>query len=140
VFLTEGAGRVCYFPWDIDRTFWEVLSVDHFRLLRNAVEWANNEPAVVTVNGPGVLDVTVWRQANSMTVHLVNLTNPMMMKGPVRELLPVGPLKVRLHTSEKPRTIQLLAAKTRPRVERSAEHLTITVPSVLDHEVIAIDI
>jgi len=27
-----------------------------------------------------VLDVTVWRQEHSMTVHLVNLTNPMMMK------------------------------------------------------------
>ena len=42
--------------------------------------------------GPGVLDVTVWRQRDSMTVHLVNLTNPMMMKGPLREIIPVGPL------------------------------------------------
>ena len=29
-----------YFPWDIDRTFWEVLSLDHGRLLANAVAWA----------------------------------------------------------------------------------------------------
>ena len=26
-----------YFPWDIDRTFWEVLNMDHAKLLRNAV-------------------------------------------------------------------------------------------------------
>ena len=32
-----------YFPWDIDRTFWEVLSDDHGKLLRNAVAWATNE-------------------------------------------------------------------------------------------------
>jgi putative glycosyl hydrolase-like family 6 (GHL6) protein len=141
VFLTDGPGRVCYFPWDIDRTFWEVLCVDHFQLLRNAVEWATNEPPVVAVNGPGVLDVTVWRQANSMTVHLVNLTNPMMMKGPVRELLPVGPLKVRLRVSDaKVRNIRLLAARKAPQIARSGEHLTITVPSILDHEVIAIDL
>ena len=45
----------------------------------------------LTVEGPGVLDVTYWKQRNSLTVHLVNLTNPMMMKGPVRELDAVGP-------------------------------------------------
>jgi hypothetical protein len=51
VFLREIAGangatgRVIYFPWDIDRTFWEVLDVDHGRLLANAVAWATNEPA-----------------------------------------------------------------------------------------------
>ena len=28
-----GEGRVVYFPWDIDRTFWEVLCMDHGRLL-----------------------------------------------------------------------------------------------------------
>ena len=46
------------------------------------------------VKGPGVLDVSVWRQQRSMTVHLVNLTNPMMMKGPFRELIPVGEQQV----------------------------------------------
>ena len=41
VFLNEvGRGRVIYFPWDIDRTFWEVLDLDHAHLLRNAVNWA----------------------------------------------------------------------------------------------------
>ena len=48
----------------------------------------------MTVTGPGMLDVTVWRQKDSMTVHLVNLTNPMMMKGPLRELIPSPAQKV----------------------------------------------
>ena len=30
----------------------------------------------VSVTGHCVLDVTAWRQKNSMTLHLVNLTNP----------------------------------------------------------------
>jgi hypothetical protein len=134
-------GRICYFPWDIDRTFWEVLCVDHFKLLRNAVEWATNEPPVVTVTGPGVLDVTVWRQKHSLTVHLVNLTNPMMMKGPIREFIPVGPQMVHLRLDEsiKPRAIHLLAGGKTPRFQHSSEHLEITVPTILDHEVIAID-
>jgi hypothetical protein len=49
-------GRVVYFPWDIDRTFWEVLSGDHLALLRNAVDWATSEERPVTVTGSGVLD------------------------------------------------------------------------------------
>ncbi len=138
----SGAARVVYFPWDIDRTFWEVLSADHFKLLRNAVVWATNEEPPVTVTGPGVLDVTVWRQKNSLTVHLVNLTNPMMMKGPARELIPVGQqtVRVRLPAGTRARSVRLLAADKHPRTERSSQHLTVTVPSVLDHEVVAIDL
>ena len=77
--------------------------------------WATNEPAVVSITGRGVLDVTVWQQERSVTVHLVNLTNPMMMKGPFRELIPVDTQEVRIRV---PRDAQarevhlLVAAKT----------------------------
>src|SRR5262249_53484264 len=91
-----GRGRVAYFPWDIDRTFWEVLSLDHGRLLANAVDWTANEERPVVVDGPGLIDVAIWRQKESMTVHLVNLTNAMTMKGPVRELVPIGEQRVRI--------------------------------------------
>jgi hypothetical protein len=142
-YLSEpGAGRVVYFPFDLDRTFWEILAPDHLALLRNAVTWATNEDPVVTVTGPGVLDVTVWRQKGSITVHLVNLTNPMMMKGPVRELVPVGEQQVslRLPAETTAKTVRLLAAGTSPRIARSGARLDITVPSVLDHEVVAVDL
>ena len=143
VFLREvGAGRVAYFPWDIDRTFWEVLSPDHFKLMRNAVDWATNEDPPVTVAGPGVLDVTVWRQKDSLTVHLVNLTNPMMMKGPVRELLPVGEQRVRLRLPEgqRPRGVRLLVANRAPAARESGGGMEVIVPVVLAHEVIAVDL
>jgi hypothetical protein len=143
VWLREvGAGRVVYFPWDIDRVFWEVLCVDHGKLLRNAVNWAVNEPPPVTVTGPGLLDVTVWRQKTSMTVHLVNLTNPMTMKGPFRELIPSPPQQVRVRIPEgrKARGVHLLAAGTQPAVREEAGYVALTVPPVLDHEVVAIDL
>ena len=137
-----GRGRVVYFPWDIDRTFWEVLAADHGKLLRNAVDWAANELRPVTVTGPGVLDVTVWRQKDSMTVHLVNLTNPMMMKGPLREFIPTPPQKVavRLPEASRAKKVQLLVSEARPQVAEANGVLSLTIAAILDHEVIAIDL
>ena len=77
-----------------------------------------------------------------MTVHLVNLTNPMMMKGPFRELLPVGAqqVRVKLPGGAKARKVQLLVSGSSPRVEAVAGGLSLTVPSILLHEVIAVDL
>jgi hypothetical protein len=136
-----GKGRVVYFPWDVDRTFWEILDVDHGTLLRNAVTWAANEPAVVRITGAGVLDVAVWRQASSVTVHLVNLTNPMMMKGPVREPIAVGPQIVRIRLpGERASRVRLLVGGGIVQPRRSGDWIEVTVPSLLEHEVVAIDV
>jgi hypothetical protein len=137
-----GRGRVVYFPWDIDRTFWEVLAADHGKLLWQAVDWAGNEPRPVTVIGPGVLDVTLWRQKDSMTLHLVNLTNPMMMKGPVREFIPTPPQNVALRLPEgsRARKVQLLVSGATPKVTETNGVLSLTIATVVDHEVIAIDL
>lgn len=136
-----GRGRVVYIPWDIDRTFWDVMCVDHLQLLKNAVTWAAGEPPVVEVIGPGVLDVTVWRQRASMTVHLVNFSNPMMMRGPLREVIPIGPLdvRVRLPAGVRPSRVHLLTAGTPLKTLVADGVVAVTVPSVGIHEVVAID-
>jgi hypothetical protein len=94
------------------------------------------------VSGVGVLDVTAWRQKNSMTVHLVNLTNPMMMKGPLRELIPVSEQQVRLRLPDGAQVskVHLLAADTKPRFTQHGRELHVVVPSILDHEVVAVDL
>ena len=144
LYLREiGRGRVAYIPWDIDRTFWEVLSPDHGTLLRNVLTWAmNQEPAPVEVDGRGIVDVTVWRQQASMTVHLVNLTNPMMMKGPLREIIPIGPLTVRARVPNGLRAtkVKLLTAGTSAAPQDTGATLTVRVPTVDVHEVVAIDL
>jgi hypothetical protein len=142
VFIRDsGGGRVVYFPGDIDRTFWEVLDVDHAKLLRNAVVWATNETAPVSVEGQGVVDISVWGQRNSMTVHLVNLTNPMMMKGPVREVIPIAIQRLRIQIPEGRRVRQATLLVTGKSIafktEQSMIHLD--VPSIAVHEVIALD-
>ena len=142
VYLKQiGQGRVVYFPWDIDRLYWEVMAEDHGTLLRNAIEWAANEPPPVEVTGLGMFDVTVWRQKESMTVHLVNLTNPMAMRPNAHQLIPSRPSRFRCGFPRgrgRPGT----ASGGRQDSAGSAAGGTVrlTLPSVLDHEVIAIDL
>ena len=136
-----GAGRVAYVPFDLDRTFWEVLNEDHLKMMRNTLEWAHNEPQAVEVDGPGLLDVTAWRNDGSVTVHLVNLTNPMAMKGPYRDFFPVGPHTVRLRVPQDLRVkhARLLVAEKDVALERSGEVVSVAVPSIRDHEVVVFE-
>jgi hypothetical protein len=136
-----GRGRVVYFPWDIGHTFWEVLDVDHAKLLRNAVVWATNEIAPLIVEGKGILDVAIFEQKNSLTVHLVNLTNPMMMKGPVREVIPTSMQKVRIRVPSDRRVTKahLLVAGNEVQRREEGGMTVIEVPTINVQEVIALD-
>jgi hypothetical protein len=142
LYLREtGKSRIAYFPGDIDRTFWQIMSTDHGKLLNNTIRWALNEEPVAEVNGPGVIDVTVWRQENSMTVHLVNLTNPMMIKGPFRELIPIqAEVTVKIPEGLKPSGVQLLVNGLKPKYELKENKLTVSTSYIYDHEIIGIDL
>ncbi|WP_020579561.1 alpha-amylase family protein [Actinopolymorpha alba] len=143
VFAGEyGEGRYVYFPGDLDRTFSDNQVNDLRVILTNAVTWATDEPAQVEVDGQGVIEVTAWRQRDSMTVHLVNLTNPMMMKGPYRELIPSPRqrLRIRIPAGTHPRRVHLLRRGEDVAYTVEAGVIELAVESVLDIEIVAIDL
>ncbi len=111
-------------------------------LARVGLVYSHKEDPPADVKGPGVLDVSVWRQQRSMTVHLVNLTNPMMMKGPFRELIPVGEqqVEVRLPAGARARRVQLLSDGRVLPVPLDGAQISLKVPSIRDHEIVAIDL
>lgn len=137
---SHGKGRVVYFPADIDRTFWEVLSPDHLSVLRNAILWAAPKASPIRVKGTGVLDIAYWQQKESLTLHLVNLTNPMMMKGPIREVFPTGALVVEMElpTGIVAKEVRLLTAGTTAVWSTIPGGIQVEVPRVEVHELIAI--
>jgi Hypothetical glycosyl hydrolase 6 len=136
-----GKGRVAYIPWDIDRSFWQYLALDHGKLLNNTIRWALNEDPVVTVKAPGMIETTIWRQKNSMAVHLVNMTNPMMMKGPFRELIPVdAEVGIRIPENLKVTAVHLPIRQKDPQYTLKNGVVTLTVAQILDHEIIGIDL
>ena len=142
LYLREaGKSRIAYFPGDIDRSFWQLMTHDHGKLLRNTIHWALNEEPVVDVQTKGIVDVAVWRQKESMTVHLVNLTNPMMMKGPFRDLYPVSAnVEIKIPDNQKVTGVRLLFSDKTPAFERKGNKIALTVPEIADHEIIAINL
>ncbi|QMU30403.1 beta-galactosidase trimerization domain-containing protein [Adhaeribacter radiodurans] len=142
LYLREvGKGRIAYIPGDLDRAFWQIMSSDHGKLLRNTIRWALNEAPLVDVTGPGIIDVTAWQQKNSMTVHIVNLTNPMLLKGPFRELIPVdAQVSIRVPKNKKVTGVHLLLSEQKPAFTIKDGLINLKVSQLADHEIIALDV
>ena len=142
LYLNEvGKGRVAYIPGDIDRSFWQILNSDHSLLIRNTIRWALQEDPIIKVAGAGVIDVAAWQQKQSMTVHLVNLTNPMMMKGPFRELFPVeAEVSIQIPVGKSVSAVHLLMSGSKPVFENKNGWVSLHVPKILDHEIVALDL
>ncbi|SEL96756.1 alpha-amylase family protein [Parapedobacter koreensis] len=138
----HGKGKVAYIPWDIDRAFWQLMHSDHGRLIGNIVKWAIGEDKLIESTGAGVLDITVWQQDRSMTVHLVNLSNPMMMKGPFREILPITnqQVQVKLPDARTVSNVRLLVSQQSASYTQDGNRLNIVVDQIADHEIIGIDL
>ncbi len=140
VYLRQvGKGRVAYFPGDIDRAFWQILSDDHGKLIRNVIHWSLDEDPMIKVEGKGLVDVTTWKQLGSITVHLVNLSNPMMMKGPFRELIPVE-VDVKIRVPGNVKGVKLLFSGKEVTVQNVGGEITLKGVPILDHEIVAIDL
>lgn len=135
-----GGGRVAFLPADVDRRFARDNLPDHGDLLRNLVQWASKGDIPLAVEGPGLIDCHLYRQPTRLVLHLVNLTNAGTWRQPVHELIPVGPLQVRVKrpTDLQVRSAHLLVAGRKSRVVTAGGWTGFEVRSVLDHEVVAL--
>jgi hypothetical protein len=127
-------GRVVYFPFNLGSIFWEALQSDHGLLVANAVDWALGKEPEVTVEGAGLLDLAVHRGENSVAVVIVNLTNPMAMRGPIRETLPLPPQTVSVAVPDGPVKGTLLVAgvEVEPTVANGRAEITIPTAGLLE--------
>jgi len=137
---TGHGGRAVYIPWNIGEVFWTVLAEDHGRLIANAVRWALRERPAVEVSGEGVVDIGLRESEGGLVIGLVNLTNPMMMKGPLRKVMPIGRqvISVALPEGRSGATAQLLLAGEAAAVKLADGRAEIVVPGIDSLEVVDI--
>jgi hypothetical protein len=134
----QGGGRTVYVPFNLGGIFWEVMAADHSRLIGNIVRWALGKRSDVEVTGRSVLDIAVRENRDGMAVVLNNLSNPMMMKGPIREVFPVGPqvVSVTLPEGRKFGRAELLVSGGELEASVADGRVRVTVPGIEALEVV----
>jgi hypothetical protein len=132
-----GGGRVAFLPADCDRRFGRDNLPDHGNLLANLVRWAAKDAIPLSVEGAGLIDCHLYHQPGRLILHLVNLTSAGTSRQLVDELIPIGPLQVRvkLPTGVSGKRARLLVAGKTVTARAIAGWSHFEVKSMLDHEV-----
>ena len=135
-----GAGRIAYFPGDIERTFWLTGHGDLLRLLHNTIRWLTRDERVVDVEGDGFIEMLAWETAPGYAVHLLNYTNPNAHHCWLDSVYPLGAQKVsmRLPSGVKVKSVQLLRGEQTVPFRLDGDVLRFTVPRVDDYEIAAV--
>jgi hypothetical protein len=136
-----GGARIAFLPADLDRRFARDNLPDHGDLLAGLVRWVAKDMVPVAVEGAGLIDVHLYRQAGRLILHLVNLTSAGTWRAPVHELIRIGPLQVRVRRPQdvSGRSARLLVADAAVPVRADAGWCRFEVPTILDHEVIVVE-
>jgi len=136
-----GAGRVAYLAADLDRRYARDNIGDTGNLLANLVRWVAQDDIPLSVEGPGLLDCHLYRQPGRVVLHVVNLTNEGTWRGPIDELIPVGPIRVAVRVPEEVRAnhARLLVAGTGVTIANDGRWARFEVGSITDHEVAVIE-
>ena len=136
-----GRGRVAYLPADLDRRYARDNFSDLGTLLGNLIRWAVNDDVPLVVEGAGSIDYHLYRQPGRLILHCVNLTNEGAWRVPVDELIPVGPIRVRMRLPDNLRggRLRLLVGTETPGLSVDGGWARFTLASILDHEVAVIE-
>jgi hypothetical protein len=137
---TPAGSRIAFLAAELDRRFGRDHLPDHGNLLANLVRWAAGGAIPLTVAGNGLVDCHLYRQPGRMILHLVNLTGAATARAPVDQLVPVGPLTVRVKLDAGVRgdRARRLVARGELAIKPADGWAAFTVDAVLDHEVLVI--
>lgn len=135
---SDQGSRVAFLPADIDRQFGRYNLPDHGNLLSNLVKWCVDWKLPLFVEGPGLIDCYIYRQENRLILHFINLTNAGTWRQPVDDLIPVGPLNVRVRLPEgfTGNNIEMLVSGNKSKAIIKGRWGTFDISSVTDHEVV----
>jgi Hypothetical glycosyl hydrolase 6 len=133
-------GRLVWFVADLDRCFARDESFEHALLFENAVRWALGDRLRVSLKGThGIVTADLYEQPGRHVLHLNNRLLLSRVPGRQYDLVPVGPIEVRLRPgAAAPESVRLRVAGTRVPACRDGDTLVFSVDRLLDHELVEI--
>jgi len=132
--------RLACIPGDIDRSFWRSGNPDLSRLIKNVIAWLVRDQAPLTVTGDGIIETFAWETEPGFALHLLNYTNPNMLRGWFTGTYPVGPQRVRAELPEgiNGTRVDFLRGATSVPLQRDGRAVEFTIPGIRDYEVAVI--
>ncbi len=140
VLFGQGSSRIAFLPADVHRRYAKEHLPGHGDLLANIVRWVSGSSIPPSVEGSGLIDCHLYEQPGRLILHLLNLTSAGTWRAPVEELIPVGPINVKIKLAQgvSGRTARLLVAGGSRRVSMNQGFASIEIASILDHEVVVL--
>lgn len=137
--LANGS-RVAFMPADIDRQFARYNLPDHGDLLANIIRWSSKDDIPLSVQGAGLIDCNIYSQPGRLVMHITNLTSAATWRQPIHELIPVGPMmvKIKLTKDVVGKNLNLLVSGQRVSATVKNRWSEFEIKSILHHEVVVI--
>jgi len=100
----------------------------------------SEQPQPVRVEGEGVMEIFAWETEPGYALHILNYTNPNMTRGYLRRFYLIGPQRVEFTVPEGRKISKARALRAGRNLEftESGGKVRLTVPSVVDYEVVAL--
>jgi hypothetical protein len=140
VLREEGASRLLWFAGDVERTYWLTGQSDLLHLIENAIRWVTHDERIVSVTGPGLVEMFCWETAPGYALHLLNYSSANAFHGWLQSVEPIGAQNVQMKLPEaaRVRSVELLKAGRSVPFHLDESVLQFSVPSVSDYEVAAV--
>ena len=139
----SSGGKLVWFVADLDRCYARDENPEHALLIANAVRWALGGRTKLSLEGGhGFITACLYRQGARQIVHLNNRILTSRIPGRQSELVPIGPVEVRLRAApgaKPPREIDLRVGGKKVAARIADGNLIFSVDAILDHEVAVID-
>jgi hypothetical protein len=132
--------KLIWFVADLDRCYGRDANPDHAQIIANAVNLALGNKRKVELSGThGVITAELYSQGERKIIHLNNRLLLSNVPGRQYDLVPIGPVTVRLRIERAPAKIDLRVGGKTVEGKINGDYVSFVVDSIVDHEVVVVD-